>query len=493
MTSTTTNLGLTLYDAVTDAGEFFLDFRDDVAGTGASSNMNLIDDYAGTTDGRLTALEANVPLYYSAGTDGGSGVFTSTISGISAYTSGLIIVFRPTFSTSNNVLTINVNSLGAKNVKKVNASGTNVALTSGDMDNNRLYLLRYDGTEFVWVSSTTGDTISVSGTNGNFVKIDSNGAIADSTYSNTSFASATHASAHISTGGDPIPNAVAGGASGLMSGTDKTKLNSVSTGADVTATALGGAITGATGMTTPDDDDVLPIYSISLAGLRKISWANIKTTLESVFANLSSSVNLFTGGVSAAQGGAIRLGKPASGTTLSSNIQIDVNADKVRIFDVGGSTKGAFIDIASAATSVGSEIALKGIAKIGDMIVSSPNSTIAAGTTSHMAIGGAQILASNISALTYVPYTMNITSLSVRTSSTQSGTGSLVIDIFDGASSNLGTLTIPAGSASGNYTTSITASVSGGGFLRYRIINNAGAVVSANIVTIVLGVERLII
>lgn len=42
-----------------------------------------------------------------------------------------------------------------------------------------------------------------------------------------------HASSHISTGSDPIANAVAGGASGLMSGSDKTKLDGIAAGAEV--------------------------------------------------------------------------------------------------------------------------------------------------------------------------------------------------------------------------------------------------------------------
>ncbi len=44
-----------------------------------------------------------------------------------------------------------------------------------------------------------------------------------------------HATTHISTGADAIPAAVAAGASGLMTGADKTKLDSVSSGAGVGA------------------------------------------------------------------------------------------------------------------------------------------------------------------------------------------------------------------------------------------------------------------
>ena len=48
----------------------------------------------------------------------------------------------------------------------------------------------------------------------------------NTTWDAISSAPITHGSTHISTSTDPIPNAIAGGASGLLSGTDKTKLDS---------------------------------------------------------------------------------------------------------------------------------------------------------------------------------------------------------------------------------------------------------------------------
>jgi len=53
MPTQTQNLKLKLYDAVTDAQERFINFRDDLAGTG-ESNMKKIDDFAGAVN---TALE----------------------------------------------------------------------------------------------------------------------------------------------------------------------------------------------------------------------------------------------------------------------------------------------------------------------------------------------------------------------------------------------------------------------------------------------------
>lgn len=53
-----------------------------------------------------------------------------------------------------------------------------------------------------------------------------------------------HASSHISTGSDAIPAVVAGGASGLMTGADKTKLDGIAAGAEVNVNADWNAISG---------------------------------------------------------------------------------------------------------------------------------------------------------------------------------------------------------------------------------------------------------
>jgi len=47
----------------------------------------------------------------------------------------------------------------------------------------------------------------------------------------------SHASSHVTGGSDVIANAIAGGNSGLMSGSDKTKLDGIATGAEVNVNA----------------------------------------------------------------------------------------------------------------------------------------------------------------------------------------------------------------------------------------------------------------
>jgi len=70
MPSTTPNYGLHLYDRTSDTGEYFLDYRDDIAGTGSTSNMYKID----------TQMKINA--------DGIATKVTKTTAGITYYVNG---------------------------------------------------------------------------------------------------------------------------------------------------------------------------------------------------------------------------------------------------------------------------------------------------------------------------------------------------------------------------------------------------------------------
>ena len=56
------------------------------------------------------------------------------------------------------------------------------------------------------------------------------------------------------------------------------------------------------------------------------------------------------------EGGQLNLEKPATNTTLSGNVSIDVYQNRLRIFDNGGTNRGAYIDLSTAATGVGSNL-----------------------------------------------------------------------------------------------------------------------------------------
>jgi hypothetical protein len=56
------------------------------------------------------------------------------------------------------------------------------------------------------------------------------------------------------------------------------------------------------------------------------------------------------------EGGQLNLAKPQTNTTLSGDVAIDIHQNKLRIFDKGGSNRGAYIDLTAASTGVGSNL-----------------------------------------------------------------------------------------------------------------------------------------
>lgn len=71
------------------------------------------------------------------------GVYTTTITGVTAYTAGDLYLIK--FTTANDgASTLNINSLGAINIYK----NTNVPIASGDIKDNQEVEVIYDGTNF---------------------------------------------------------------------------------------------------------------------------------------------------------------------------------------------------------------------------------------------------------------------------------------------------------------------------------------------------------
>lgn len=174
--STTENLGLTIYNDASGSEITFLTWR--LAQAGISSNMEILDTFGGETSASISALQSNsfTNVDFSVVS---SNYYEATVASINGYLTNLLIV--SSFSQTNSgAVTVNINDLGIKAVKKVNAEGNNAALSSGDLKLNQYYLFKYDGTEFVLLGSVTADQISVSGTVGNFLKISASGLIVDS-------------------------------------------------------------------------------------------------------------------------------------------------------------------------------------------------------------------------------------------------------------------------------------------------------------------------
>lgn len=104
--------------------------------------------------------------------------------------------------------------------------------------------------------------------------------------------------AHVGAGASAHANAIAAGAAGFMSGTDKSKLDGIASGADVTDIAA--ATHAATSKATPVDADELPLVDSAASwALKKLTWANLKATLKTYLdtlyqATLVSGTNIKT-------------------------------------------------------------------------------------------------------------------------------------------------------------------------------------------------------
>ena len=129
-------------------------------------------------------------------------------------------------------------------------------------------------------------------------------------------------------------------AAGFMSAADKSKLNLISPGADVTATS----IYGVDEIETPVNTDEFPLIDSQASNaLKKITWANIKATLKSYFDALYTLANL--GGVPTSR--TINAKPLSSNVTLStadisdsSDARYCTDAQKVVVGNTSGTNTG---------------------------------------------------------------------------------------------------------------------------------------------------------
>ncbi len=89
------------------------------------------------------------------------------------------------------------------------------------------------------------------------------------------------------------------------------------------------------------------------------------------------------------EGGQLNLAKPQTNTTLSGDIAIDIHQNKLRIFDKGGSNRGAYIDLSAASIGVGSNLLAGGggdfVARAGDSMTGALTLSGAPTTNLHAA------------------------------------------------------------------------------------------------------------
>lgn len=100
-------------------------------------------------DGFVEAIEDARDIALTIETTAGSGnAYTASITGVTAYTATDVYLLKLDRDNTGAV-TINVNAIGTKDVKKTDDTGAIVALAAGDWYLGEIHRVLYDGTQFV--------------------------------------------------------------------------------------------------------------------------------------------------------------------------------------------------------------------------------------------------------------------------------------------------------------------------------------------------------
>ena len=145
--------GLTLLDIVgADKNLKVSEALSVILGAGTQSNTYKINQLFTNILASIDDLESRNALtdvnaaYVSE--SGGTENFTGVVAELEQYNKGMVLIF--TIPQNNKgAITINLNSLGAKAIKKYNNTGALVNLEADDFVRNHKYFLEYDGTQFV--------------------------------------------------------------------------------------------------------------------------------------------------------------------------------------------------------------------------------------------------------------------------------------------------------------------------------------------------------
>lgn len=174
----TPNLGLTTFSTASGSAVKFEDFRAAIAGD--TSNMTILDYYYGTLATAITSIRSNA-VYLVNGIQITTNNYVATVSSLTSYTTGMVISFKAdTGNGTEGLVTLNINSLGAKEMKNVDINGGLIDIHVNFLIPNRYYSFIYNGVEFVIINTLSDETFVLGGTT-NFTMIGEAGILTDST------------------------------------------------------------------------------------------------------------------------------------------------------------------------------------------------------------------------------------------------------------------------------------------------------------------------
>lgn len=149
----TLSKNLQLIDPIgADKNMYVKDALNLIAGIGTESNIYKINELFTGIDEKIAELEdrnalTDVNATY-ASTSGDIAAFNGVVADIDSYRPGMVLILTLP-QTNAGGITLNINDLGAKAVKKYDDNGSLMDLEAGDFVLRHKYFIEYDGTQFV--------------------------------------------------------------------------------------------------------------------------------------------------------------------------------------------------------------------------------------------------------------------------------------------------------------------------------------------------------
>lgn len=149
----TLSKNLQLIDPIgADKNMYVKDALNLIAGVGTESNIYKINELFTGIDEKIAELEdrnalTDVNATY-ASTSGNIAAFNGVVADIDSYRPGMVLILTLP-QTNAGGITLNINDLGAKAVKKYDDNGSLMDLEAGDFALRHKYFIEYDGTQFV--------------------------------------------------------------------------------------------------------------------------------------------------------------------------------------------------------------------------------------------------------------------------------------------------------------------------------------------------------
>jgi hypothetical protein len=167
MPTDTTFLKLKTYNNTSDTSASFLNFRDDIMGTSASSNMGKIDTFFQGLSGSLVTNKGNL-IFPVHGILSSGGNYKATNPLITDYVEGMVIglylnIKNPNYTSLEIYYDDLQPSLGIIYLKKIDDYGVAQFLDAGDLQKDKRYLFTYNTGAWILTGTLPLDQIIIDG------------------------------------------------------------------------------------------------------------------------------------------------------------------------------------------------------------------------------------------------------------------------------------------------------------------------------------------